>query len=286
MSRILVIGATSLVGQRLRDIVPQAAFTTRKPKQPNDLFLDLLHPQASEGDGFAHVIVTSPLWLISEAVLEALWAKGMKRIVAFSSTSRFSKTYSPQPEERRVVELLSEAEARIEDFCAMHDVDWTILRPTLIYDEGRDQNVSRIAATIDRLGLFPVCRQASGLRQPVHARDLAKAAVGVLSTDATANRAYDLSGGETLSYREMVARIFAAKGRPARILSLPEWAWRLGFGVLGVLRPGSALKGNVHMALRMNTDLVFDHSAATRDFGYDPGIFKPVFTADAVPRGS
>ncbi|ADU14837.1 NAD-dependent epimerase/dehydratase family protein [Asticcacaulis excentricus] len=277
MTQRLIIGATSLVGQRLRDIVPQAAFTTRKPKQANDLFLDLMHPQAFEGDGFAHVIVTSPLWLITESVLEVLWAQGMKRLVAFSSTSRFSKTYSPQPEERYVVELLSEAEARIEAFCATHDVDWTVLRPTLIYDEGRDQNISRIATTIDRLGVFPVCGPASGLRQPVHARDLAKAAVDVLSTEATADRAYNLSGGETLSYRDMVARIFASKGKPAHILSLPEGAWRLGFGVLGVLRPGSALKGNVQMALRMNTDLVFDHSAATRDFGYGPGIFKPEF---------
>lgn len=286
MSKILVIGVTSLVGRRLRDIVPQAAFTTRKPKQANDLFLDLMHPQAFEGEGFAHVIVTSPLWLINEAVLEALWAQGMKRLVVFSSTSRFSKTYSPQPEERRVVELLSEAEACIEDFCSTHDVDWTILRPTLIYDEGRDQNISRIATIIDRLGLFPVCGRASGMRQPVHARDLAQAALGVLSSDAAANRAYDLSGGETLSYREMVARIFAAKGRSARILSLPEGAWWLGFAVLSWLRPGSALKSNVHMALRMNTDLVFDHSAATRDFGYGPGLFKPVFTAGADPRGS
>ncbi|UDF04530.1 NAD(P)-dependent oxidoreductase [Asticcacaulis sp. AND118] len=277
MTQLLIIGATSLVGQRLRDIVPQAVFTTRKPKQPNDLFLDLTHPDAFEGDGFAHVVVTSPLWLITDAVLEKLWAQGMKRLVAFSSTSRFTKTFSPQPEERRVVELLSEAEARIEAFCATHDVDGTILRPTLIYDEGRDQNISRIAATIDRLGVFPVCGRASGLRQPVHARDLARAALGVLSTGATANRAYDLSGGETLSYREMVARIFAAKGRPARILSLPEWVWRLGFGVLGWLRPGAALKGNIHMALRMNTDLVFDHTAATRDFGYQPEFFKPDF---------
>lgn len=278
MTKLLVIGATSLVGARLREWAGEdARFTTRKPKQPTDLFLDLMHPDAFEGDGFAHVVVTSPIWLITDAVLEKLWAQGMKRLVAFSSTSRFTKTYSPEPEERRVVDLLSDAEARIEAFCATHDVRWTILRPTLIYDEGRDQNVSRIAATIDRLGVFPVCGKASGLRQPVHARDLAKAALAVLTIEATANKAYDLSGGETLSYRDMVARIFAAKARPERIIALPEWVWRLGFGVLGLIRPGAALKGNINMALRMNTDLVFDHSAATRDFGYDPAIFKPDF---------
>jgi len=286
MSEILIVGSTSLVGQRLRDIVPQAAFTTRKPKQPSDLFFDLLHPDLFEGEGFERVIVTSPLWLISEAVLERLWVQGMKRIVTFSSTSRFSKTYSPEPEERRVVMLLSEAEARIEAFCATHDVRWTILRPTLIYDEGRDGNISRIASMIDRFGVFPVCGKASGLRQPVHARDLARAALDVLQTPATQDKAYDLSGGETLSYRDMVARIFVAKGRSERIIALPEWAWRLGFGLRALIRPGAALKSNVHMALRMNTDLVFPHDAARRDFVYDPAMFKPAFSVDEVQRAS
>ncbi|ESQ77973.1 SDR family oxidoreductase [Asticcacaulis sp. YBE204] len=276
-TKLLVIGATSLVGRRLRDIAPDAIFTTRKPKRSGEVFLDLMHPEAFEGKGFDTVIVTSPIWLITENVLEALWRQGMKRVVAFSSTSRFSKTFSPEPEERRIADLLSESEARIEAFGATHDVGWTILRPTLIYDEGLDQNISRIAQTIDLLGFFPVCDGAKGLRQPVHARDLAKAAVQVINIDVTRNRAYDLSGGETLSYRDMVARIFAAKDKPARILSFPAALWKLGFGVLGIIKPGATLKNNVNMALRMNTDLVFDHTAATRDFGYDPAIFKPDF---------
>jgi len=287
MSKLLVIGGTSLVGMRLRAVAGEGTgFTTRRPRHAADLFFDLMHPESFEGEGFTQVIVTSPLWLISDGVLERLWAQGMKRIVAFSSTSRFSKTYSPEPEERRIVTLLSEAEARIEAFCAVHDVRWTILRPTLIYDEGRDGNVSRIAAMIDRFGVFPVCGKAEGLRQPVHARDLARAALDVLHTADTQDRAYDLSGGETLSYRDMVARIFAAKGRSERIIALPEWMWRLGFGLRALIRPGAALKSNVHMALRMNTDLVFPHDAARRDFVYDPAMFKPAFSVDEVQRAS
>ncbi|MDC7684924.1 epimerase [Asticcacaulis sp. BYS171W] len=277
MTKLLVIGATSLVGRRLADIAPDATFTTRKPKRSGEVFLDLMHPEAFEGECFDDVIVTSPIWLITDTVLDMLWRQGMKRIIAFSSTSRFTKTFSPEPEERRIADLLSSAEARIEAFGATHDVDWTILRPTLIYDEGLDQNVSRIAQMIDRLGFFPLCDGAKGLRQPVHARDLAKAAVDVINIDATRDKAYDLSGGETLSYRDMVARIFAAKGKAARVPSFPAGLWKLGFGVIGVIKPGAALKNNVNMALRMNTDLVFDHSAATRDFGYDPAMFKPVF---------
>jgi len=285
--RILIIGAGSLVGRRLREAVRkaarfEAAFTTRKPKT-GDLFLDLLHPADFTGQGFSHVIITSPLWLITDAVLEMLWAQGAKRIVAFSSTSRFSKTFSPEPEERRVAETLARAEGRLVGFTATHDMSFTILRPTLIYDEGHDENISRIAAFIDRRGFFPVCDGAKGLRQPVHARDLAHAALLAVISDKAADKAYDLSGGETLTYHDMVARVFMAKGKRPRILSLPEWLWRAGFWLKDRLRPSGALKSNIHMALRMNSDLVFDHSEAAQDFGYAPSGFAPDFPVRAVP---
>lgn len=276
-TKILIIGATSLVGRRLGEIAPEVTFTTRKLKRENEMHLDLMHPTAFEGQGFAQVIATSPIWLITDAVLEVLWAQGMKRLVVFSSTSRFTKTFSPEPEERRVAEQLAAAEARLEPFCATRDVALTILRPTLIYDEGRDENVSRIAKFIDKNGFFPICGKASGLRQPVHARDLATAALQVLSSDTARNKAYDLSGAETLTYRDMVSRVFEANGLKARIIALPEWAWKLGFAGLNLIRPNTALKTNINMALRMNSDLVFDHTDATQDFGYAPGPFRPQF---------
>ncbi|MFT4089861.1 MAG: epimerase [Asticcacaulis sp.] len=281
-TKLLVIGASSLVGRRLREVAAEdeafdAAFTTRKPKHEGDMFLDMLRPEDFEGRGFAHVIITSPIWLITDEVLEVLWGQGAKRIVAFSSTSRFSKTFSPEPEERRVAELLTRSEETLAAFTATHDMTFTILRPTLIYDEGHDENISRIAAFIDRRGVFPVCDGAKGMRQPVHARDLAKAALQAVVSEKAADKAYDLSGGETLSYYDMVARVFVAKGKRPRIISLPKWLWQFGFWLKNTLSPPSALKTNINMALRMNTDLVFDHSEATQDFGYAPEVFAPRF---------
>ncbi|MGZ3306664.1 MAG: NAD-dependent epimerase/dehydratase family protein, partial [Asticcacaulis sp.] len=195
----------------------------------------------------------------------------------FSSTSRLTKGASPEPAEREVVRKLADGEAAIIDFCSRRDVAWTLLRPTLIYDEGRDENVSRIAATIQKLGFFPVCGQAAGKRQPVHARDLARAALQAIPAGAAFNRTYNLSGGETLTYREMVGRISAGMGRKPVILPLPLWAWRVGLTLISLIRPGKTLSHNIHMAERMNVDLWFDHAQASRDFGYAPGPFRPVF---------
>ncbi|WAC49215.1 epimerase [Asticcacaulis sp. SL142] len=278
--KCLIIGVTSLVGARLAEVLRADAhgfapiFTTRRPNRDDEVRLDLASPESFEGEGFSHVIATTPIWLMTDAVLTRLWAQGMTRLVVFSSTSRFSKTFSPEPEERRIADLLADSEARIVTFGAAHNVGVTILRPTLIYDEGRDQNISRIAKFIDRFGVFVVCGRAKGLRQPVHACDLATAALQALKSDTARDKAYDLSGGETLSYRDMVARIFEAKGRRPRIISLPAWLWRLGFWALTLIRPAQNLKSNVNMALRMNDDLVFDHSSASTDFGYAPARFN------------
>ncbi|MDI7774075.1 NAD-dependent epimerase/dehydratase family protein [Asticcacaulis sp. EMRT-3] len=284
-----MIGARSLVGRRMHDALikagwPQEAIwrTARKPIAGQGLVLDATRPEAFQPDNrFSHVIICAPVWLVSEALLQRLQALGMQRLVAFSSTSRLTKGESLEPAEREVVEKLAAGEARVAQFCAQNSIDWTILRPTLIYDEGHDENVTRIADLIRKLGFFPLCGKASGLRQPVHARDLAAAAAAALPAEASFGKSYNLPGGESLTYHDMVARVFAALGRRPLILSLPEVVWRWGFAVLDVLTPGRKLKRNLQMVVRMNRDLWFDPVPPARDFGYAPGDFKPDFKADS-----
>jgi nucleoside-diphosphate-sugar epimerase len=283
---LLVIGASSLVGRRLVELLaqePYAAryaprFTSSKPCDGRLLF-DLSRPEDFRlDDAPSTVVFCCPIRMISTAALAHLHALGMRRVVAFSSTSRFTKTDSAEPAERAAADGLIAAEDRLTEFAGAHDVGYTILRPTIIYDEGFDKNITRIARLIERLGFFVVCGRAGGLRQPVHARDLALAVLQVLEHGATRNQEYELSGGETLTYREMVRRIFEGLGRTPRIVSLPAFAWRIGFGALGLVRRRqSSLQENVQMALRMNKDMVFDHQAAGREFGYDPARFHPQF---------
>ena len=277
---LLIIGGRSLVGRRLREAVADWAgevrVTSRRPLSGQSLIFDLSRPESFEpGLTFNTVVMCSPIWLATPAVLERLVALGMTRLIAFSSTSRLTKGASTEAAERDVVQKLSDGEALITDFCPAHGVDYTILRPTLIYDEGQDQNVSQIASMIRKLGFFPVCGAASGLRQPVHARDLAQAALQAIPARAAFNRTYNLSGGESLTYRAMVERIFKGLGRKPFIVSLPLSAWVFILSVLDVVRPNKVLKRNASMAERMNVDLWFDHAPAVQDFGYAPGPFSP-----------
>jgi uncharacterized protein YbjT (DUF2867 family) len=287
---VLVVGASSLVGRRLCELLRSpglitrydAQFTSRWRTTCKTLCLDLSRPQSfNPSQTFDAAFICSPIWLLSEAAILRFKALGVRRMVVFSSTSRYTKTHSPLAEERKVVDGLIEGEARVAAVCAREGIGFTILRPTLIYDEGRDQNISKILKVIDKVGVFAVCGKARGLRQPVHARDLALAAVQALESPSAANKAYNLSGGETLSYRDMVRRIFAARDMRPKIIAMPGFVWRTAFGVINLLRPKHKLKLNVEMALRMNTDLAFEHDDATRDFGYAP---KPFVLDGLAPR--
>jgi nucleoside-diphosphate-sugar epimerase len=145
----------------------------------------------------------------------------------------------------------------------------------LIYGYGRDKNIAEIARFIRRFGFFPIFGEARGLRQPIHADDLADACVASLTArlpDTPKCRAYALSGAETLSYREMVGRVFGAMGKPVRILKCPLPVFRIATCILR-FHPRYR-HWNGAMAERMNRNMVFDHSSARNDFGFSPRPFR------------
>ena len=145
------------------------------------------------------------------------------------------------------------------------------MRPTLIYAEGRDTNITPLSRLIRRFGFMPLVGGAPGLRQPVHAEDLAIGALAAASSRATINRFYSLPGGETLAYREMIGRIFDGLRMPRRMISVPPSLWRAAFFVARRLFPGA----NVAMGIRMMKDMTFDSAPAVRDFGWHPRAFNP-----------
>lgn len=214
-------------------------------------------------------ITVCPIWAVPEH-FPLLEAAGARRLVALSSTSRFTKRVSAAAPEREIASRLAAAEDEVLERARARGIAATILRPTMTYDGAHDRNVARIARFIRRVGFYPVAGAAAGLRQPVHADDVAAACLAALACDGLRD-AYEISGGETLPYHEMVRRIFTWLGRPPRLASIPLPLVRAGLPLASLL-PGLASMAT--MAARMNEDLVFDHGAAARDFGFHPRPFS------------
>jgi len=260
-----VLGATGFVG---RALLPRLEAGGWRPiacgrEEPADA-----SGGASPGS-VAHWVAICPIWVLP-GHFSRLESAGATRIVALSSTSRFTKRESPDASERRTAARLETAEQALLDWAGRSGVAATILRPTLIYDGIHDRNIAMMVTWIRRWGFFPVVGKACGLRQPVHVDDVASACVAAI-TAAPPEPAYDLSGAEALPYRRMVERVFESLGKPPRVVSLPRWLVQMGIPVLRALPRYRHL--TTAMFDRMDEDLAFEHAAAARDLGFSPRPF-------------
>jgi len=273
VSRILVFGATGQVGRflrpRLRAAGHQVIAVSRMaiPQSGGENWLC--------GDLESDVDIPSVDAIVSAGPLDrfAAWIArnrpdGVGHVVALSSMSAESKLGSPDPAERALAQHLSEAEILLAAACAAYCSRWTILRPTLIWGAGLDRSLTPLVRFAWRTRLFPLVPGARGLRQPVHADDLAAACAASLAKGAAAHeKIFPFGGGERMSCAEMLRRVRASAGVATLPVPLP----------LALLRAGSRVIGRgLGTVARFGDDLCADNTAVVADLAVAPRPFRPL----------
>lgn len=210
--------------------------------------------------------------IVSFAPMDALaaWlarkpAPNLRRVIATSSMSAESKRESPVPAERALAQRLRESEAALASVCEKHGVGWTILRPTLIYGAGMDRSLTPLVRRAMRTRVFALPR-GRGLRQPVHAQDIALAVIAALEKPAGAERVIPIGGGERLAADEMFARVRRSLAIRTIPLPLPRLATTLAQRLLPRVRGPLS---------RLDRDLIADNAELERVLGMHPRGFAP-----------
>lgn len=212
-------------------------------------------------DTLLHIAGTRLTPLLSRAAVE----HGVKRLILVHTTGIYSKY-------KRAAQVYVEKEAELRKFIKGKGVTLTILRPTMIYGNLEDKNVSQFIRMVDKLRIFPVVNGARYELQPVHARDLGKAYYSVLlQPDVTANKEYTLSGGEPI----MLIDMLKVMGRYLKVknvfVSIPFWFAYLGACVFyGVSFGKMDYREKVQRLCEPRT---FSYEKAAEDFGYSPMPF-------------
>jgi len=149
----------------------------------------------------------------------------------------------------------------------------TILRPSMIYGDLCDSNMSKFIKMVDKLRVMPVINGGNSLIQPVNARDLGKAFYTVLmSPKETSGKSYDLSGEKPIKMIDVFKLIDKKLNKKTTFVSVP-----LSLGVLmaSTLKIVSIQKIDyVERVQRMGESRNYSHDSATRDFGYNPIPFE------------
>ncbi len=204
------------------------------------------------------------------AIIAAAADAGIERAVFVSTTAIFT-SLAPSSTRTRL-----DAERQVQS----SGMDWTIVRPTMIYGAPGDRNMSRLLPALRRSPVFPLPGGGGQLQQPVHVEDVADAVVATLSSPSASCRIYAIAGPEPLPFRRIVKEAADAVGRSPRLVSMP-----LG-PVIGALRIYERLTRHPRLKAeqveRLAEDKAFDISDAVRDLGYDPRPFSEGIRAEAA----
>lgn len=206
-------------------------------------------------------------------IVAAAEEAGLTRAV-FVSTTAVTTTLDPPTKQVRLA-----AEQQIRR-CGL---DWTILRPTMIYGAPGDRNLSRLLVLLRRTPVLPVPATGACLHQPVHVADVAAAVLDALRRPAAVGSMYNVAGPEPITFGDLLRTCVRAAGSRTRLLPVP-------LTPLVTLARGYELVSRhprirVEQLRRLAEDKAFGIDDAVRDLGYAPRRFEAGLEAEARMLG-
>lgn len=192
-------------------------------------------------------------------VLESALKENVKRIVFVHTTGIYSKYKMASAEYKEIEKKVIEK--------SKGKIDITILRPTMIYGDMCDHNISKFIKMMDKMRIYPMIAGGKAKIQPVNARDLGKAYYQVLiNEEKTKNKEYNLSGETPISIKDMLKSILKYLDKKSIFIPIPLWLSVACAYILKVITLGKV--NIVEKVLRMDEDRCFDNTNAKNDFGY------------------
>ncbi len=164
----------------------------------------------------------------------------------------------------------------LDTWCTRSNVQYTLLRPAMIYDGVHDRNIAYVVRFVRRLHFYALASPASGLRQPLHADDAAAAIIGALDNENVYRKTINIAGGEILTCRAMAERIFTSLGQKPRLLMMPADLLQTGFRWMAEFGLAQETAFDDSVFRLVNKDQIRDVSEGLRLLNYSPRPFTPV----------
>lgn len=196
---------------------------------------------------------------------------GVDNFVLVHTTGIYSKYKAAGEEYRQIEKKIEQLKKRYQN--EGREMAITILRPTMIYGDLNDKNVSTFIKMVDKLRIFPTVNGAYYDLQPVWCGDLGKAYFDVMMNwGVTKDKEYILSGGAPIQLREMFQVIAKQLHVKNIFVSCPfpiayAGAWFIYLITLKKIDMREKVQ-------RLVEPRAFEYKEATKDFGYSPVTFE------------
>jgi uncharacterized protein YbjT (DUF2867 family) len=247
--RIVVFGATGTVGRALVPVLAEGhevvAVSRRPARAPAD-GVEWVRADATDRDAVRAALAGADVayYLVhslgspdfehrdrtaAEAVAREASTAGLRQIVYLGGLGDDAPDLSPH------------LRSRIETGLALASgsVPVTTLRAAMIVGPG-SAAFETILALVDRLPAMICPRWVSTPTQPIAIDDAVAYLAAVCGREECLGQSYDIGGPEVMTYREMIERIAAVRGRRPVIVEVPVLTPRLSSYWLHLVTPVSA----------------------------------------------
>lgn len=198
----------------------------------------------------------------ADSIIRAAKDAGIKRAVFISTTAIFTQLNAKSKKVRVAAELAIETSG----------LQYTILRPTMIYGSPRDRNMWRLIRFIRVSPIIPVFGDGKSLQQPIFVDDVAQAVVSCISNDKTIGKSYNIAGKHPLAYNEVIDTIAKAMNKRVWKLHIPSKPVVAMLSLFERMRIPFPIKAE--QVLRLNENKDFSYAEAQTDFGFSPLAFE------------
>lgn len=301
MATALVTGAAGVMGARLCAGLRRAGFDVRALVLPGDPLrarLDGLGCEVREGNitdatslhgvcagvdlvyhlaaviishdpsVFQHVNQDGTANLLTEAK-----HSGVRHFVYVSSAS---VTY---PQRTRYADSKLAAESVVKG----SGVPFTIVRPTLVYEQGGGQELMMFLDYLRRFPVVPFIGDGSALKRPVWSEDVVSGLLLLAGTPLALGKTYNFSGATPIAMRELAKLLLWHHNAERPFVSLPVWVCRVAAALLGLCMKRPPLTSSAIAGIVNDADL--DPSEAMKELGYAPMGVRAGFGM-CFPRGA
>lgn len=159
------------------------------------------------------------------ALFQACSEAGIRRVIQISALGADDTAFSAYHLSKRAA----------DDALRALDIDWFVLRPSLIY--GRGGASAGFFLRLARLPFLPVIGDGAQTLQPVHIADVAATALRCLECTAS-RRTLDIVGNDSVTFADWLGRMRSAQGLPqASRFEIPPRIAHAAFQVLRHVHP-------------------------------------------------
>lgn len=274
--KVLVTGATGFTGSRLVPLLHKNGYQVRVFVRPtsdrsplSELTVEWATGDFANPETFtaalhgvdALVNIASLGFGHAESILKSMKEAGVRRGLFISTTAIFTQLNAGSKSIRLAAEEAIQSSG----------LDYTILRPTMIYGSKRDRNMWRLIRLLKVTPVMPIFGDGESLQQPIFVDDVAQAVLLALKNDIAIGKSYNIAGKSPLTYNQVIDMVASALGKRVWKLHLPYMP------IVRILqfteRIGIRLPIKAEQVLRLNENKAFLYEDAQRDLGFAPRSF-------------